>query len=69
MNLSRPKAQYDQGDEAQARSTLEKADRSNRKKDADVVIEPGRRLVGYSPDGTKFQLVFNDDGTLGTLAL
>lgn len=69
MNLSRPKPQYDAGDEAQARTEITKADRKNRKKDQDVVIEPGKRLIGYSADGSKFQLVFNNDGTLGTVAL
>lgn len=68
MNLGSPPDAYSKQDQAALRRSLEQADRLYHKRGMDVELSEGR-LIGRSPDGTRFALVFNNDGTLGTQAL
>lgn len=46
---------------------IEQEDARNLKKGTDIYLSGGR-LIGNSPDGTKFYLTFNNDGTVeGTI--
>ena len=68
MILNRAPAQYSVEDQERLRSDLEREDRDNLTRGLDIEMASGR-LIGTSPNGSRFVLVFNDDGTLTTGAL
>lgn len=68
MQLSRPGQAFDAQDEARVRAAIERADAENFKRGRDVEIGGGR-LILTSPDGTRFQVIVEDDGSLDTVAL
>ena len=55
MSLKLPLAPgaYDKGDQAQMRGAVERADQQNRKRQEDVVLGPGQRLVFYDEHGAE----------------
>lgn len=55
MSLKLPLAPggYDKGDQAQMRGAIERADLQNRKRQEDLVLGPGQRLVFYDAHGAE----------------
>ena len=68
LSLPQPSAQYDQNNEAQARSEMMRADDQNMKKTQDVDISK-RRLILQSPDGNLWSVTVGNTGTLSAVAL
>jgi len=46
--------------------SLEELFRSSFSRNQDVIIDPKTRLILVSPNGTKYSVVVNNDGTLTT---
>jgi len=53
-------------DEAQSYGEIEREDRRNLKRDQDIELAPGARIILRSPDGTRHAIAVADDGTLST---
>lgn len=68
MNLPRAPQSYNVTDQDRLRNDLDLADQENLKRGRDIEMGDGR-LIGNSPNGSRFAIVFNDDGTLTTEAL
>lgn len=68
LTLPRPSAQYDQSNEAQTRSSIERNDLDLMRITHDVDISK-RRLIIPSPDGTRFSITVADDGTISATAI
>lgn len=68
MNLPRPGAQYDAGNESNTRGILELADGQNMKLRQDVNISK-RRLILQSPNGNLWSVVVSNAGALSATAL
>jgi hypothetical protein len=68
MTLPRPGSQYSQVQEAERNRALMTADAENHKRNSDVYIVGGTRLILVSPNGTKYSVVVANDGTLSTEA-
>lgn len=68
MNLTRAPLAYSPDDQDRLRTDLEQADEDNLKRGRDIELGDGR-VIGTSANGSRFALVFNDDGTLATEAL
>lgn len=68
MILNRSPVKYNVEDQDRLRADLERADGDNLKRGLDIEMASGR-LIGTSPNGSRFVLVFNNDGTLTTAAL
>jgi len=71
MNLPKPEAAYSAQNEAAARAELEREDKRNMKTGADVVFSGDvsvshPRLIGVSPNGTRYRILVNDAGTVST---
>jgi len=65
MRLAKAGAQYDQGQQRENVRILERADRENLKRGRD--IEMGKsRVILTSPNGTRFAVMVENDGTLST---
>lgn len=69
MNLSTAPGKYDARDEAETRAEIMREDGKNQKKNEDVYLVRGRRLILQSPDGSQFTLTVANDGTLSATAL
>lgn len=67
MNLVRAPSAYSAQDQDRLRTDLEQADLENLKRGRDIELGSGR-VIGTSQNGTRFALVFNNDGTLSTEA-
>ena len=68
MILTRAPAAYSLQDQDRIRNDLEQADQENLKRGRDIEMGAGK-LIGTSANGSRFALVFNNDGTLTTEAL
>lgn len=68
MNLVRAPLAYDAEDQDRLRTDLELADLESLKRGRDIELGDGR-IIGTSLNGSRFALVFNNDGTLATVAL
>lgn len=68
MILQRAPQSYSREDQDRLRTDLEREDQDNLKRGRDIELVDGR-LIGTSPNGSRFALVFNNDGSLGTTAL
>jgi hypothetical protein len=66
--LPRAPLAYSIDDQERLRSDLEREDGDNLKRGLDIELGTGR-VIGTSPNGSRFVLVFNNDGTLTTGAL
>jgi hypothetical protein len=63
--LPRAPLAYSIDDQGRLRSDLEREDGDNLKRGRDIELGVGR-VIGTSPNGSRFVLVFNNDGTLTT---
>jgi hypothetical protein len=52
--------------EVETRRLLEEADRANLKRDADLHIPSGQRLIVASPNGSLFAIGVADDGSFSS---
>lgn len=68
LQLPPPPPKYDPNDQTQNRRMLMAEDAKNQKRDADVDIG-GAKLILTSPDGTRYQVVVDNAGTLSTTAV
>lgn len=66
MNLATPPPQYAKSYENRRNNTLEQADRENRKRGQDVELGAGERIIARSPDGTRWAIAVQNDGSLTT---
>jgi hypothetical protein len=66
MILPNPPEQYDHRSEQARNDEIQRADQLNRKARADVVVHPPERLILYSPNGTRYAVIVDDLGVLGT---
>lgn len=71
MSLQLPSAPaaYDRHDQASLRLLLQAQDRRTLKRDGDLVLGAGLRLVAMSPNGTRWALGVSDDGATVWTAL
>lgn len=69
MRLPDPASAYDPARERQRNVVLEQADQQNRKRGQDLELGEGERIVLTAPDGGRWALTVNNDGTLATSAL
>ena len=69
MKLPLPGPTYDRSRQAQANNLLERADALNRKKGRGVELEPGESLIMRSPDGTRWRVQIQNDGSITTSQL
>lgn len=68
MILNRAPSAYSQDDQDRLRNDLERESEDTLKRGRDVELGSGR-VIGTSANGSRFALIFNNDGTLGTEAL
>lgn len=66
LELPQPSPFYDPNNEAETRRMLEDADGETLKRNRDVQLQPGQRLVLTSPAGNLFAIVVSDAGVLST---
>ena len=66
MNLPKPKPEYDYANEVEARRQIEEADRQTLKRNQDLVIPVGQRVILISPGGYRYALTVSDGGALST---
>ena len=74
MNLPKPDVTYSQQNEAALRAELEREDKRNLKAGGDVVFsgsaaESHPRLIGVSPNGTRYRLLISNSGAITTVAV
>jgi len=74
LKLPTPTASYDVRDQANARRIAESEDVNNYKKNQDVEIgsrkiSPPNRLIISSPNGTRYEILVSNTGTLSASAL
>lgn len=69
MSLHRSPAQYSKEDQDRLRKTLDQRDDTARKKQQDVEIAGSERLILSSPNGSRFNVVVSNGGTLSAVAL
>lgn len=69
MSLPRSPAQYSKEDQDRLRKTLDQRDDTARKKQQDVEIAGSERLILSSPNGSRFNVVVSNGGTLSAVAL
>ena len=69
MTLPNTPERYNQTVEAERNRALEAADRQNIKRQADIELVSGAKLILLSPDGTRWNITVANDGTLAAVAL
>lgn len=74
MKLPTPTTDYDFRDQSNLRRIVESEDRNNYKRNQDVEIgsrkiSPPNRLIISSPNGTRYEILVSNTGTLSTSAL
>ncbi len=74
MKLPTPTASYDVRDQANVRRILESEDTNIYKRNQDVEIgsrkiSPPNRLIISSPNGTRYEILVSNTGTLSASAL
>ncbi len=74
MNLPTPPAQYSPQDQAKLREALITEDQGNQKRGRDIVFSGDAtvgapRLIGISPNGTRYRVLVNNAGALSTVAV
>ncbi len=74
MSIANPPLQYSQADQAQMRAEIEREDKRNQKKGADIVFSgdatvKAPRLIGISPDGTRYRVLVDNAGAISTVAV
>ncbi len=74
MKLPTPTVDYDFRDQSNLRRIVESEDRNNYKRNQDVEIgsrkiTPPNRLIISSPNGTRYEILVSNTGTLSTSAL
>ncbi len=74
MNLPTPGLNYDRQNEAQARAEIDREDKRNVKKGADIilsgnVLDAGPRLILKRPDGSLRRLVIDNSDVLTVVAV
>lgn len=69
MTLGRPPQKYDPAYESERNRSIERADSLSLKRDSDVYLVNGIRLILQSPDGTRYALTVDNAGVLGTEAV
>ena len=74
MNLPKPEPAYSQQNEAAARADIEREDKRNIKIGADIVVSGDAngshpRLIGVSPNGTRYRILINNAGAISTVAV
>jgi hypothetical protein len=74
MKLPTPTVDYDFRDQSNLRRIVESEDRNNYKRNQDVEIgsrkiAPPNRLIISSPNGTRYEILVSNTGTLSTSAL
>lgn len=66
--LPTPPSQYDESRERQRNRVIER-ELDGKRPRGDVDLERGQRLIMRSEDGTRWQVIVNNDGTLTTSQL
>ncbi len=69
MKLPRPRPNYDNQDEAQARALIEQADTQNLKQDRTITLPQNAGLIMTSPGGHRFIMGVSDAGATTWTAL
>lgn len=69
MSLVRAPDAYSRQDQDRLRTTLDQMDERNRKKGEDVEVAGAERLIKASPNGSRWEIVVANDGTLSAVAL
>lgn len=69
MNLPTPGTNYDPRAEAVKNRVLEQADAMNLKRQADIDVVSGSRLILTSPNGTRYSITVSNAGALAATAV
>lgn len=69
MTLPEPPVRYSRENEAQRNRTLVEADSRNLKRQSDIQMVSGARLILISPDGSRWSVTVSDAGTLAAVIL
>jgi hypothetical protein len=69
MQLPVQPIKYDQQVEVRRNFVLGQADDQNRKSNSDLIVGKTQKLIIYSPNGTRYQIVVSNAGALSASAL
>jgi hypothetical protein len=69
VKLPYPPQAYDPNEQARARFQLEQEDAHNFKRDRDVELAGGPRLILRSPDGSRWSITVSNVGVISAVAL
>lgn len=69
MNLPAPLPRYSEPQQAQRNMVIEEADRKNVKKNTDIEMGGGAKLILHSPNGTRWNITVSNAGALTATAL
>jgi hypothetical protein len=64
MKLPNPPQSYDAMLESQRNRMLEQSDGQNYKKNQDLYVTPGQRLILYNPSGVAYEVYINASNAL-----
>lgn len=64
MKLPNPPQSYDTMLESQRNRMLEQSDGQNYKKNQDLYVTPGQRLILYNPSGVAYEVYINASNAL-----
>lgn len=68
MNLANQPPRYDQAHENRRNDELGRADRQNRKNNADVEVPNPQRLILQSPNGSRWSITISNTGVITAVA-
>lgn len=69
MRLPDPGSRYIQSDEARRNREIELSDRENLKRQQDIELVSGMRLIMSSPNGTRYKITVSNVGAIVVTAL
>lgn len=64
MKLPNPPTEYDAMLESQRNRLIEQSDTQNYKRNQDMYISPGQRLILYNPSGVAYEVYINASNAL-----
>jgi hypothetical protein len=68
MKLQRPTARYDERDQIEMRSVIEREDEQNVKRNRDYEVG-ATRIILTSPNGTRYAIAVDNAGALSAVAV
>ncbi len=69
MRLPDPQPNYNQSDEARRNREIELSDRENLKRQQDIELVSGMRLIMSSPNGTRYKITVSNAAAIVVTAI